>query len=321
MCGICGQLNFDRRPVLEETLRRMMSSIAHRGPDGRGTFIAPGVGLGHLRLAIIDLDTGAQPMTNEDGSIWIVFNGEIYNFQELRADLVAKGHAFRTRSDTEVILHLYEEHGPDCVNYLRGMFAFAIWDGGRRRLLLARDRVGIKPLYYFQSADELVFASELKALLAVPEVPRVLDEQAVDRFWAYQFLPADGTMFQGIVKLLPGHVLIADAGKAPVVRRYWDLRIEPHAAGPALDVAAKALSTLLRETVRQHMIADTPVGFLLSGGMDSSALLSLAVQETGKPISTFTMGFEGQGVVDERLYARQVAHRFGTASRRTQLDR
>ena len=313
MCGICGKLNFDRTtPVDAEILRRMMAVMQHRGPDGQGVFLSESVGLGHLRLSIIDVASGAQPMSNEDESVRIVFNGEIYNFQELRRSLLTKGHIFRTHSDTEVIIHLYEEYGPDCVKHLRGMFAFAIWDTRRQRLLVARDRVGIKPLYYYQGKDSLVFASEIKALLALPEVPRVLDEGVVDIFWTYQFLPGSSTMLRGILKLLPGHVLVVDAGKPPVIQQYWDLSFAPRSDDITLEGAADDLTDLLRETIRQHMIADAPVGFLLSGGMDSSALLSLATQETSKEVSTFTIGFDGQGVVDERPFARLVAQRFGT---------
>ena len=290
----------------------MMAVMQHRGPDGQGVYLSESVGLGHLRLSIIDVASGAQPMSNEDESVRIVFNGEIYNFQELRRGLLTKGHIFRTHSDTEVIIHLYEEYGPDCVKHLRGMFAFAIWDTRRQRLLVARDRVGIKPLYYYQGTDSLVFASEIKALLALPEVPRVLDEGVVDIFWTYQFLPGSSTMLRGILKLLPGHVLVVDAGKPPVIQQYWDLRFAPRSDDITLEGAADDLTDLLRETIRQHMIADAPVGFLLSGGMDSSALLSLATQETSKEVSTFTIGFDGQGVVDERPFARLVAQRFGT---------
>ena len=313
MCGICGKLNFDRQtPVDQGILRQMMAVMQHRGPDGQGVYVSESVGLGHVRLSIIDLDSGAQPMSNKDESVQIVFNGEIYNFQELRQGLLAKGHIFRTHSDTEVIIHLYEEYGPECVKHLRGMFAFAIWDTRRQRLVVARDRVGIKPLYYYQAKDSLLFASEIKALLALPEVPRVLDDQVVDTFWTYQFLPGSSTMLRGILKLLPGHVLVVDAGKPPVIQQYWDLRFAPRSDDITLERAAEELTDLLRETIRQHMIADVPVGFLLSGGMDSSALLSLAIQETRKEVSTFTIGFDAQGIVDERPFARLVAQRFGT---------
>src|SRR5690606_37976184 len=203
---------------------------------------------------IIDLEYGAQPIANEDGTIWIVFNGEIYNFRELRRELVAKGHIFRTQSDTEVIVHLYEEAGPDGLSRLRGMFAFAIWDARLQRLLLARDRVGIKPLYFHQSGSSILFASEIKALLALPEVPRVLDEQVIDTFWTYRFVPGRSTLLRGIQKLLPGHILVADADAAPVIQPYWDLRFVPSRGAITLDGAAEELTALMRETVRQHMV-------------------------------------------------------------------
>jgi asparagine synthase (glutamine-hydrolysing) len=313
MCGICGKLNLDRQAAVdEESLRRMMAAMQHRGPDGDGVYLSGAVGLGHVRLSIIDLDFGAQPITNEDGTIWIVFNGEIYNFQELRQDLAAKGHIFRTRSDTEVIVHLYEEMGPDCLAELRGMFAFAIWDARLERLLLARDRIGIKPLYFYRSGNSFSFASEIKALLALPEVPRVLDEQSVDTFWTYRFLPGSKTMLRGVYKLLPGHTLLIDADTAPTIRQYWDLRFAPRSKAITLEGAAQELTGLMREAVRQHMVSDAPVGVLLSGGIDSSALLSLATEESDKQISTFTIGFDEMGVVDERPFARLVAQRFGS---------
>jgi len=322
MCGICGKLHFDRQtPVGEPIIRRMMAAIRHRGPDGEGVYVSGAVGLGHVRLAIIDLESGAQPITNEDESIWIVFNGEIYNFQELRQDLSTKGHVFRTESDTEVIVHLYEEYGPDCPTHLRGMFAFAIWDAPRQRLLLARDRVGIKPLYFYQSSESFFFASEIKALLAAPEVPRVLDEQVIDTFWTHRFLPGSITLLRGIHKLLPGHILLVEPDRPPIVRQYWDLRFTRRPGAGSLETAGQDLTNLLRETVRQHMVADTPVGVLLSGGIDSSALLSLATQECDKEISAFTIGFSEPGVVDERPYARLVAQRFGARHFETTLSR
>jgi asparagine synthase (glutamine-hydrolysing) len=313
MCGICGKLNFERgRPVFEPAIREMMAAIAHRGPDSEGIYVGDSVVLGHVRLSIIDLEGGEQPMSNEDRSVWIGFNGEIYNFQELRQDLCARGHRFRTQSDTEVIIHAYEEYGLDCVTRLRGMFAFALWDASRRRLLLARDRVGIKPLYYCISRESLAFASEIKALLALPGVSGDVDEAAVDKFWTYQFLPGPYTMFRDIVKLLPGHMMVVEEGRPPEIRQYWDLRFAERAHPLPLKDAAAELTKILREAVRQHMIADVPVGVLLSGGMDSSALLSLAASETDKALTTFTVGFDGQGIVDERPYARTMARQFGT---------
>ena len=312
MCGIAGKLNFNSANRIEHTeITSMLASIAHRGPDGEGVHLDGPVGLGHCRLSIIDLSTGAQPMANEDQTVWIVFNGEIYNFQELRNRLIAAGHVFRSRSDTEVILHLYEELGPDCVSELRGMFAFAIWDSNRRRLFVARDRVGIKPLYYFQSDSSLWFASELKSIISDPDVPRNLDPSAIRRFLAFNYVPGEQTLFKGLQKLLPGHYLIAENGQLNI-RRYWDLRFTEQRSKMSMEEAAEELRELLAATVKDHMIADVPVGILLSGGMDSSAVLSFAVQNTEKRIKTFTVGFDGNQVVDERPFARMAANRFGT---------
>jgi asparagine synthase (glutamine-hydrolysing) len=304
---------FDRNKCIDQNMiDAMLRSIAHRGPDSQAMHIDGNVGLGHCRLSIIDLGGGLQPMANEDDTIWIVFNGEIYNFHELRKDLVARGHVFRSHSDTEVIIHLYEEYGPDCVNHLRGMFAFAIWDANRRRIFLARDRVGIKPLYYFINGKAIAFASELKALLGVDGFSNEVDPNAVDAFWCFNYLPGELTMFEGVRKLLPGHSIEVDDSGRHTVRQYWDLKVSSDPREISFEAATAELSELLREAVRQHMIADVPVGFLLSGGMDSSAVLAYATQETDREVSTFTIGFEGQGVVDERPYARLMAEKYGT---------
>jgi asparagine synthase (glutamine-hydrolysing) len=300
-------------------IEAMLRPIAHRGPDGEGIHLDQSVGLGHLRLSIIDLDTGAQPMTNEDGTIWIILNGEIYNFQELRDRLTAKGHSFRSKSDTEVIIHLYEELGPDCVNQLRGMFAFAIWDSNRRRLFLARDRVGIKPLYYCQTRDALYFASEMKAILTEPTIQRDIDLGAVRTFFSFQYVPGDATLFKSIRKLEAGHYMLAQEGKV-TVRQYWDLRFTKHRYGKNFDEVVEELYDLLGSTVRDHMIADVPVGVLLSGGVDSSAVLSFAIHGTGKKVKTFTVGFDGENVVDERPYARLSANAFGTEHHETTIS-
>jgi asparagine synthase (glutamine-hydrolysing) len=259
-------------------------------------------------------------MSSRDGSVWIVFNGEIYNFIQLRKELITKGYIFRTQSDTEVIICLYEEYGADCVLHLRGMFAFAIWDSRRRRLLLARDRVGIKPLYYYECDWGLVFASEVKAILALEQVTGVVDEEMIDLFWTYQFLPRNYTMFKKVQKLLPGHVLIVEEGKLPQIKQYWDLKFVPAHTQVKLEDAAEELLTLLREAVRLHMISDAPVGFLLSGGVDSSAVLTLAREQVSGPLRTFTLGFDEEGVVDERPFARLVAHRCGTDHYETTLS-
>jgi asparagine synthase (glutamine-hydrolysing) len=310
MCGIAGKLTSGRK-VAREEIESMLAPIAYRGPDATGVHLDGAVGLGHARLSIIDLSTGAQPMCNEDETVWIVFNGEIYNYQELRPRLAAKGHVFRSQSDTEVIIHAYEEFGADCVQELRGMFAFAIWDSKRRRLFLARDRVGIKPLYYCQTAVAFYFASELKAIIADGSVERDISPEAVRRFLSFQYVPGEETLFRSIKKLLPGHTLTIEDGQTKI-RQYWDLQFTSERWARTFDEVVEELYGLLGSTVRDHMIADVPVGILLSGGVDSSAVLSYAIRGTEKKIKTFTVGFDGRGVVDERPYARLAAEKFGT---------
>jgi len=320
MCGICGKLYFDReRPVDPDLLGRMMDSIAHRGPDGQGSHLRAPVGLGHRRLSIIDLDTGGQPMCNEDATVWVVFNGEIYNFRELRAQLERKGHRFSSASDTEVIVHLYEELGDDCVSRLNGMFAFALWDERRQRLLLARDRVGIKPLYFTCTGNAIVFGSEIKALLADPDVRRQLNLPAIDRFLTYHYLPGDETMFEGISKLPAGHCLTVEGDKMSV-RQYWDLRVD-EATGPRrFGDAVAQLQELLAASVKDHMISDVPVGVLLSGGIDSTAILGHAVEHSAAPMHTFTMGFSGNDFDDERPFAKLASRKFGTTHHEISMD-
>lgn len=311
MCGICGKLQYDpAAEVQPDLLQRMMDVISHRGPDGNGRYFSGPVGLGHLRLAIIDLQAGAQPMTNEDKTVWIVFNGEIYNFPELRRELLAKGHAFSSASDTEVIIHLYEEYGVDCLPRLRGMFAFAIWDGRRKTLFLARDRVGIKPLYFTETKTAFLFASEIKSLLADPAVRREVDPQMVDRFLTFFYPAGRETLFKGIYKLEPGHYLLVKNGHV-VRKQYWDLRFERDDSLENFDAAAGALRQLVAKTVKDHMISDVPVGILLSGGVDSTAVLSCAARETGNKIKTFTVGFAGEAFDDERPFARLAAQSYG----------
>lgn len=312
MCGIAGKfvLAADGR-VSEPEIQRMLVPMAHRGPDGHGIHLDGPVGLGHLRLAIIDVDGGPQPMSNEDGTVWIVFNGEIYNFQSLRERLIGRGHTFKSHCDTEVIVHAYEEYGFDCVKHLRGMFAFAIWDKVNRRLFAARDRVGIKPFYYCQTAHALSFASELKGIVADPAIPRDFNLLALRQFLSFYYLPGEQTLFQHVKKLLPGHFLVAEKGQVRV-SRYWDLEFNRNRAHRSFDEVVEELHSLLESTVRDHMIADVPVGVLLSGGVDSSAVLNFAVNGTTKKIKTFTVGFDGNDVIDERPYARLAAERFGT---------
>jgi asparagine synthase (glutamine-hydrolysing) len=312
MCGIAGLADVEGRPVDAALLRRMTDVIAHRGPDGEGFRVDGSVGLGHRRLAIIDLVTGDQPMGSEDGTTWITYNGEIYNFRELRSELEARGHRFRTTSDTEVILHAYEAFGVECLRKLRGMFAFGIWDGRRRQLFLARDRVGIKPLVYSWNGRRLVFGSEIKALLEDPSVPRDLDWEAFRDYLALAYVPSPRTIFGSIRKLPPGaYLLLSVDGGAPRVERYWDLRFCPdHAVSESEWL--EQLPHVLRETVARHMVADVPVGAFLSGGVDSSTVVAFMARARSTPIRTFSIGFD-EADFDELAYARQVAHRYGTA--------
>ena len=319
MCGICGKLNFDRqKPVEKPLLRQMMKVIQHRGPDGSGEFLSGRVGMGHRRLSIIDLDTGAQPMSNEDGTVWVVYNGEIYNFRELRTELEDRGHQFKSATDTEVIVHLYEELGDQCVARLRGMFAFALWDERRQRLLLARDRVGVKPLYYCNTGDAVLFASEIKSLLVDPAVARRVSPRTIDRFITYYYLPGNETLFEGISKLSPGHYLTVQDGHVSL-RKYWDLCFETLPRQQSFDEAVEMLRLLLCRTIKDHMISDVPVGVLLSGGVDSTGVLSYAAQVTDVPIHTFTMGFEGATFDDERPYAKLASQMFGTVHHETSM--
>ena len=312
MCGICGKLTFRGEQTVSPALvKAMADTIYHRGPDDEGYYVSGPVGLGFRRLSIIDLKTGHQPLSNEDGTIWIIFNGEIYNYLELRGLLLSKGHVFKTSTDTEVIVHLYEEFGPECLQKLRGMFGFAIWDGNTKSLFLARDRVGIKPVYYCLTTTSLIFASEIKAILADPSIRREIAPELIDRFLTLKYVPGEETLLKGIQKLAPGHYLLVKNGN-PVVRQYWDLQFEESRRNTSLEEAESALLNLLTETVEMHMIADVPVGVLLSGGVDSTGVLSLAVNETQQKISTFTVGFAGKEVADERPYAKLAAQTYGT---------
>src|SRR3954468_4099950 len=308
MCGICGLLRpgGDADPT---ALEAMNAALVHRGPDDQGAFADGPVGLAARRLSIIDLEGGRQPVANEDGTLHVVQNGEIYNHAELRGELEARGHAFRTRCDTEVLVHLYEEHGPDFVERLRGMFAIALWDGRRRRLLLARDRFGIKPLYVHRRGGELAFASELKALMRLPGFRREVDPRAVESFLAFNSIPGPLSIFRDVDKLLPGHLLLADE-HGQEVREYARPGPEPP-RGEGIDSLADELRGRLRDSVRAHLIADVPVGVLLSGGVDSSALAALAAEERGERVRTFSIGFE-EREFNELDLARLVAKRYDT---------
>lgn len=311
MCGIAGFLHQDGSRGDRAGLKRMTDILAHRGPDGEGFFVDGPVGLGHRRLAIIDLATGTQPMSSGDGSTWISYNGEVYNFRELRRELEALGHRFRTSSDTEVVLVAYEEWGTECLGRLRGMFAFAIWDGHRRRMFLARDRVGIKPLVYAWDGRCLRFASELKALLTDPVVPRELDRDALAEYFTYHYVSSPRTIFRGIRKLPPASYLVCSlAGGTPEIHRYWDLRMTPDYR-PSEGEWIESLDQVLEESVKSHMVSDVPVGAFLSGGLDSSSVVGYMARVSSTPIRTFSIGFD-EADFDELAYARQVAAHYGT---------
>jgi len=312
MCGICGKLNFNREEFVDRQLLGLMTSMLyHRGPDGAGVYSSQCIGLGHRRLSIIDLKAGAQPMCNEDANIWLVYNGEIYNFRELRSELELCGHKFKSATDTEVIIHLYEELGERSVDRLRGMFSYALWDERKKLLLLARDRIGIKPLYYTNTGKSLLFGSEIKSLIADPSVERRVNLRSIDRFLTYHYLPGNETFIEGILKLDPGCYLTCHDGKLSI-RRYWDLHFDSSVGPQGFPEATEMLGDLLSRTVKDHMISDVPVGVLLSGGVDSTGILRYAVENANKKLHTFTIGFSGAEFADERPYARLAAQRFGT---------
>ena len=305
MCGICG-FNWSDERLIE----KMKARLVHRGPDDHGSYVAEGVSLGHRRLSIVDLsDAGRQPLSNEDGTVWITFNGEIYNHLELRSRLEAKGHVFRSRSDTEAIVHAYEEYGLEFARHLTGMFALAIWDARRRRLVLARDRLGLKPLYYAFSQGRLRFASEIKALLADPTLPRALHRQGLLELLGYEFVPAPATLFAGIHKLLPGCLLTLEGGRARL-SRYWSLERQEAAA------SEEALAQLLERSCAEHTMSDVPLGAFLSGGIDSSTIVSFLSRTLPSGVQTFALGYR-EASFSEFEYARRVAEHFHT--RHTEL--
>ena len=310
MCGICGKVYGDpARPVEPERLAAMNQCLRHRGPDDEGIHLEANAGLGHRRLSIIDIATGSQPIGNEDGSCWIVFNGEIYNHHELRAELESRGHRFKTHSDTEAILHLYEEEGERCAERLRGMFAFAIWDARRQQLLLARDRVGKKPLYYLAAEGMIAFASEMKSLLVEPEARRDVDLEALWDYLTLQYVPPPATIFKSIRKVPPAHTLTWRQGEL-TLRRYWRLDYEPKleiGEGEAIE----RIRAELDEAVRVRLESEVPLGCLLSGGVDSSAVVAMMRRHVSGPLRTFSIGFE-EKTHDELQYARIVAEKFST---------
>jgi asparagine synthase (glutamine-hydrolysing) len=311
MCGIAGIVCRDRNATPpEQQIRAMTDAIAHRGPDGEGFFLQDGVALGHRRLAIIDPAAGQQPMFNEDGTIAIVFNGEIYDFDALRRELEALGHRFRTRCDTETIIHAWESYGEDCVHHLSGMFAFALWDGRQKRLFCARDRLGKKPFYYAFADGHFVFGSEMASLAAYPGLPRRIRPQAVEDFFAYGYVPDPGTIFEDILKLPAGCTLSVarDSFASPRIARYWQPGHRTIACTEQ-DAAAE-LRLRLNGAVARRLIADVPLGAFLSGGVDSSAVVASAATQLSSPLDSFTIGFDG--AEDETPYARLVADRYGT---------
>ena len=312
MCGIVGKIHFDpEHHVDPRQIRTMADSVLHRGPDDEGIWTERNVGLGHRRLSIIDLSpSGRNPMSNEDETVWIVFNGEIYNFQELRPGLEADGHKFRSRTDTEVILHLYEELGPMCVKELRGMFAFAIWDRRIQRLLLARDRMGVKPLHYALTSFGLLFGSEIKAVLASGEIDPEPDLASLHQFLLWQCIPSPRTGFRGIQKLQPASVLTWQTGGEICIQKYWELDYsEPLPAKTS--ALSKQVRNLVQEATRLRLTADVPVGLFLSGGIDSACVLAATRRETSDKIRTFSVTF-GDQKYDESPYARLLATRFET---------
>jgi len=313
MCGITGFFQYRGEPSGDTAgiLKRMAGTIAHRGPDDDGFHLDGGVGLGFRRLSIVDLSGGHQPISNEDDSLWLTFNGEVYNHLELRPELEAKGHRYKTRSDAEAVLHAYEEWGEDCLQRLQGMFAFALHDGKRKRVFAARDRLGIKPLVYHDDGRTVVFGSEIKALLAHPSVPREADPDAAALYLTYRYLPAPHTLFRGIRKLPPGHFLSADANGVRV-KQWWDV---PRDAEPLTDraQAEEMLRAIMDESVRARLMADVPVGALLSGGIDSSIIVALMARHHQGPVKTFSIGFRAsEGTEAELPVARRFAEFVGT---------
>jgi asparagine synthase (glutamine-hydrolysing) len=319
MCGICGVVSKDPQERVDPAiLLEMRDTLVHRGPDDCGAYIGPGVGLGHRRLSIIDLrPEGRQPMSNEDGSVLTIFNGEIYNYKDLRGELVTRGHRFRSKTDTEVIVHLYEEHGADCVRYLRGMFALAIWDEPRRKLLLARDRLGQKPLFYHFDGKRLLFGSEPKAILAYPGMIAEPDPEAINHYLGFGCVPSPFSAFKGIKKLAPAQSLVFENGRI-WTQRYWRLNYTPKLKIDERE-ACDEIMRQLTEATRLRMVGDVPLGAFLSGGIDSSAIVAVMAGLSSSPVKTFSIGFK-EPEYDERAYARVVAERFGTDHHEFQVE-
>jgi len=321
MCGICGIFLNDRsRRVERETLAEMNRQIVHRGPDDDGFFVEGNVGLAMRRLSIIDIKTGHQPISNESNDIWIVYNGELYNHQELRKGLEARGHHYRTHSDTETIVHLYEEYGRDCVKHLRGMYAFAIWDRPKGRLFIARDRLGIKPLYYRFDGKTLLFASEIKAILAHPGAAPEFNRSTLAEYLAFGYIPEAETMYAGNKKLLPGHTLEITEGGDPQISQYWDLDAKADDDVRPREYYVEKYRELLEGCVASHLMSDVPLGVFLSGGLDSSAVAALTTKIRREPIETFAVGY-GEEAFSELPFARTVAQHIGSKHHEVRLSR
>ena len=310
MCGICGHVDLNNRPVDAGGVQAMLNGMVHRGPDTGGMFREPGIIAGIRRLAVIDLTHGDQPISSEDGGVTVVFNGEIYNFRAVREELEQRGHAFRTGSDTEVLVHLWEDHGPDMVERLNGMFAFCIHERGTGRTFIARDRIGIKPLYYQWDGKTVLFASELSVLLRHPSADRTIRQEALPQLYALQYLPGDKTVYRSIRKLLPGSGILVEDGQVSFPRLY-DFPDPDPAPEISLDDRAEELRSLLTAAVSLRTVADVPLGMFLSGGLDSGAVLSLLAGSSSEPVRTFSVGFDDAEEYDEKRYARMLADRFG----------
>jgi asparagine synthase (glutamine-hydrolysing) len=311
MCGLTGIFEYERwTEISKEQVHRMNETIVHRGPDDEGIFVGPGIGLGFRRLSIIDLSGGHQPLSNEDGSIWVMLNGEIYNYPELRKEMLEKGHTLATRSDTETIVHLYEEYGEDCFARLRGMFAIVLWDSRQRKLLMARDRVGKKPLFYSANGKRILFGSELKALLAGDDFAREMDPQALSDYFSFGYIPAPKTIYRNVRKVLPGHYIAVSSDGSLREQSYWKLSF-----GETEDLSEADWCERIRhelcEATRIRLMSDVPLGAFLSGGLDSSAVVATMAHSMNQPVTTCSIGFDVPQF-DESKYARQVAEQFHT---------
>jgi asparagine synthase (glutamine-hydrolysing) len=317
MCGICGELRFDGRAPREADVVAMRDRLIHRGPDSDGVYVSPsgGAGLGFRRLRIIDLSRNAsQPMTNEDGSIWLVFNGEVYNFKDLRSGLEARGHRFRSQSDSEAIIHLYEEKGAEAIDELDGMFGLAIWDERNRRLTIARDRAGKKPLFRYRSDRLFAFASEIKAFFGHPDIPIELNPEAVPSYFIHGYVPGPETLYRRVEQVEPGRVMTIEADGRTTSRKYWQIRFPDAGAVPPIDRrdAAEGVRSRVTRAVERRLVSDVPLGAFLSGGIDSTIVVGVMSQLTSAPVKTFSIGFEGDAAYDETAYARMAAERFKT---------